>query len=220
MENLCISNLILIILNNKENSINRKTAELELKKRIKLINWDYNDLLHFDDKVIKSCGLAINNYLIYDNISMQKLMEVYFKYCYMKNEKNLLFSEKHLCNEADYKSPFFSEIISKEINNLDKRINNTNLSNEKNKLIVIKKALQSRKTRICNEDIVFDNDALYQLSNPKTFSDYFYDCDFINDLFNINFVTSDIKRLVKQQNRLIKQVNSSYVVDYNKIFSK
>ena len=57
-----ISNLILIILNNKNKDILRKWAESELRKRIKNVNCEFDDLLHFDDKVIQKRGLDINNY--------------------------------------------------------------------------------------------------------------------------------------------------------------
>ena len=59
---ISISNLILIILNNKNKDILRKCAESELRKRIKNVNCEFDDLLHFDDKVIQKRGLDINNY--------------------------------------------------------------------------------------------------------------------------------------------------------------
>ena len=102
LRKLPISHLILIILNDKYGSISREFAEIELKLRIKKLDIEFDDLLHFDDKVIKSRGLDIDNYLISKNVDMQKLMEAYFKYDKDKGgeyySEELLFSEKHLCN--------------------------------------------------------------------------------------------------------------------------
>ena len=128
-----ISNLILIIMNNKNSDGLRKYAEIELKKRIKNVGWDYNDLLHFDDKVIKERGLDVNNYLISQNVNMQQLMETFFLYCFKRNEYdslvpcevdeiNLLFSEKHLCNINNYCEPFFKKICHKESENIIKKL--------------------------------------------------------------------------------------------------
>lgn len=108
---LSISNLILLILNSKNSDILRKCAEIELRKRIKNVGWKYDDLLHFDDKVIEERGLDIDNYLISPNVNMQQLMETYFLYSKDTNYDSnfLLFSEKHLCNELDFAEPFFSK---------------------------------------------------------------------------------------------------------------
>lgn len=45
LRNVSISNLILIILNDKNSDIVRKCAEVELRKRIKNVGWKYDDLL-------------------------------------------------------------------------------------------------------------------------------------------------------------------------------
>lgn len=153
LKNLSISNLILIILNDKNNDILRKYAEVELKHRIQNVGWYYEELLHFDDKVIKQRGLNVNDYLISPNVNMQQLMEAYFLYDWKADyESNyLLFSEKHLCNEANFAAPFFSKICSKEIKNLDKRIENIKSSNQKEILLTFKKALEDREERITKE---------------------------------------------------------------------
>jgi hypothetical protein len=65
LKNLSISNLILLILNNNYQDIIRKCAEVELRKRIKHLGIEYNDLLHLDDKVINERGLDIDNYLFH-----------------------------------------------------------------------------------------------------------------------------------------------------------
>ena len=62
LKNISISNLILIILDNRNADMLRKYAEIELRKRIKNVGWEFDDLLHFDDKVIQKRGLDINNY--------------------------------------------------------------------------------------------------------------------------------------------------------------
>ncbi len=72
--------MILIILNDKNKDILRKCAESELRKRIKNVGLEFDDLLHSDDKIIQKRGLDINNYLISPNINMQQLMETYFMY--------------------------------------------------------------------------------------------------------------------------------------------
>ncbi len=83
---------------------------MELRKRIKNVGWKYDDLLHFDDKVIKKRGLDIDQYLISPNVNMQQLMEIYFTYAWQTNcdSNYLLFSEKHLCNEVDFGDSFFT----------------------------------------------------------------------------------------------------------------
>ena len=73
LRKISISNLILIILNDKNDDVLRKCAEIELRKRIKNVGWKFDDLLHFDDKVIQKRGLDVNNYLISPNINMQQL---------------------------------------------------------------------------------------------------------------------------------------------------
>ena len=172
---LSISNLILLILNSKNSDILRKCAEIELRKRIKNVGWKYDDLLHFDDKVIEERGLDIDNYLISPNVNMQQLMETYFLYSKDTNYDSnfLLFSEKHLCNELDFAEPFFRKICKREIENLDKRIKKQNLETEKQILLTIKHMLlerqqqTKRETEVVSKDafvnILTVNDAMYQL---------------------------------------------------------
>ena len=134
LKKISISNLILVILNDKNDDTLRKCAEIELKRRIRNVGWDYDDLLHFDDKVIKKRGLDVDNYLISPNVNMQQLMETYFMfdkdtelyYLFDKDTESyylsdkytdtnyLLFSEKHLCNEIGFAEPFFRKICSRE----------------------------------------------------------------------------------------------------------
>lgn len=135
LKHLCISNLILVILNKNNTDILRKCAEIELRKRIRNFGCEYDDFLHIDDKVIKERGLNINNYLISPNVDMQQLMETYFLYAkdthYYAN--GLLFSEKLLCNKLDFKIEFFSEIdkfVIKSycaIHNIDEKLNLGNI---------------------------------------------------------------------------------------------
>lgn len=149
LRNITISNLILIILNDENNDILRKCAEIELRKRIRNVGWEYDDLLHFDDKVIKERGLDIDNYLLSPNVNMQQLMETYFMYDWNSDyyTNYLLFSEKHLCNEIDFAEPFFRKICSREINNIDKRINSNDIKREKELLISIKQMLLERQQK-------------------------------------------------------------------------
>ena len=150
LKNKSISNLILIIINDKNNNTLRKSAEVELKRRIKNTGWEFNDILHLDDKVIKNRGLDIDNYLLSPNVNMQQLMETYF----MANKSidnsfdYLLFSEKHLCNYIDFGEPFFKKICSKEIENLDKRLNESDSKSQKELLITVKQMLQEREQKV------------------------------------------------------------------------
>ena len=97
LKHICISSLILIILNNNNTDFLRKYAEIELRKRIRNFGCEYDDFLHIEDAVIKERGLNINDYLISPKVNMQQLIETYF--LYSKDTNRLLFSEKHLCNE-------------------------------------------------------------------------------------------------------------------------
>ena len=201
LKTLSISNLILIILNSKNSDILRKYAEVELRKRIRNVGWKYDDLLHFDDKVIKERGLDVDNYLISPNVNMQQLMETYFLYSKDTNYDSnyLLFSEKHLCNEADFTAPFFLKICKREIENIDKRIKKQNLETEKQILLAIKYMLVERQQQTKREielvskdtfvDILTVNDAMYQLDGTfATFHEF---------LFNISGV--EMYRLLKSK---------------------
>lgn len=133
LKKISILNLILIILNDKNDDILRKYAEIELRKRIKNVGCEFDDLLHFDDKVIQKRGLDVNNYLISPNINMQQLMETYFMYDWQTNyESNyLLFSEKHLCNNVDFGDVFFTKVCTREIKNLNRRLQNSTSESQK-----------------------------------------------------------------------------------------
>ena len=201
LKTLSISNLILIILNSENRDILRKYAEVELRKRIRNVGWKYDDLLHFDDKVIKERGLDVDNYLISPNVNMQQLMETYFLYSKDTNYDSnyLLFSEKHLCNEADFTAPFFRKICKREIENIDKRIKKQNLETEKQILLAIKYMLVERQQQTKCEielvskdtfvDILTVNDAMYQLDGTfATFHEF---------LFNIS--DEEMYRLLKSK---------------------
>lgn len=175
LKKISISNLILIVLNDKNNDILRKCAEIELRKRIKNVGWEFDDLLHFDDKVIQKRGLDVNNYLISPNINMQQLMETYFLYDWQTNYDSnyLLFSEKHLCNDVDFGDTFFTKICTQEIKNLNRRLQNSTSESQKEVLLSIKQILEERnkafkqsKQEILKGDpieLFCHNEAMYQL---------------------------------------------------------
>lgn len=96
LKNICISNLILIILNKDEDDIVRKCAEIELRKRILHLDYQYDDLLHREDRIISERGFDVEEYLFSPNVNMQQLMETYFKYncCLSFEDNQLLLSEK------------------------------------------------------------------------------------------------------------------------------
>jgi len=187
LKKISISNLILVILNDKNNDVLRKCAEIELKRRIRNVGWEYDDLLHFDDKVIKERGLDVDNYLISPNVNMQQLMETYFMFDkdtdYYSNY--LLFSEKHLCNEIGFAEPFFRKICSKEINNLDRRLNGSEIASQKELLISIRQMLLERQQKEKQEireirkddpvELLCANEAMFQLdSGPALCHEFLY----------------------------------------------
>ncbi len=179
LKNISISNLILIILDNRNADMLRKYAEIELRKRVKNVGWEFDDLLHFDDKAIQKRGLDINNYLISSNINMQKLMEIYFTYDWQTNfaSNYLLFSEKHLCNKEDFGDSFFTKVCTREIRNLDRRLQNSPSKSEKENLLLIKQTLEERnkafsqsKREILKDDpieLLCHNEAMYQLDGDS-----------------------------------------------------
>lgn len=179
LKKISISNLILIILNDKYDDVLRKCAEIELRKRIKNVGWKFDDLLHFDDKVIQKRGLDVNNYLISQNINMQQLMETYFMYDWQTNceSRYLLFSEKHLCNNVDFGDNFFTKVCNREIRNLNSRLQNSTSKSQKEILLLIKQILEERnrtfkqsKQEILKEDpieLLCHNEAMYQLDGDK-----------------------------------------------------
>lgn len=179
LKNISISNLILIILDNRNADMLRKYAEIELRKRVKNVGWEFDDLLHFDDKAIQKRGLDINNYLISSNINMQKLMEIYFTYDWQTNfaSNYLLFSEKHLCNKEDFGDSFFTKVCTREIRNLDRRLQNSSSESEKENLLLIKQTLEERnkafsqsKREILKDDpieLLCHNEAMYQLDGDS-----------------------------------------------------
>lgn len=177
LKHLCISNLILIILNKNNPDTLRKCAEAELRKRIRNFGCDYDEFLHIEDKVIKERGLDINNYLISPKVDMQQLMETYFLYTKDTNYDNkcLLFSEKHLCNEFDFGEPFFRKVCNEEIKNIDKRLNSADLDSKKQLLRSIKSMLEYRQQKAKQAiidtkkdepvEVICENDALGQLES-------------------------------------------------------
>lgn len=172
LKNLPISHLSLIIVDQTNDPYIRKFAEIELKKRIKNLGIPYDDLLQSEEESIKIRGLDIENYLFSHNPTLQQLMELYFTYRHNitnSEDNHLLFSEKHLCNKADFASPFFTQICNTEIKNLTTALTNYKLnSSEKEELTIFKKALEKRKMKL-NEvkkeiytgiDIITFNEAL------------------------------------------------------------
>lgn len=145
-----ISGLSLIILNDKNSTIMRNCAEIELKRRIKNLGWKFDDLLHMDDKTIATRGLDINSYLIGPDPTIQQLMEIYFNYYYEKkvSESQLLFSERHICTDLTFLSPFFNNIRNIEITNLNKRIKRCDNESEKEYLRTFKFALEQKKNEM------------------------------------------------------------------------
>ncbi len=209
-----LSNLILIILNNQNNDTLRRCAEVELKKRIKHVGWNYNDLLHFDDKVIKQRGLDIDNYLISPNVNMQQLMETFFMYDNDKDyySNGLLFSEKHLCNQYDFGESFFRRICFKEIKNIDQRLNEN--ESPKDYLIAIKQMLIERQQNAREENQEIRKEDFVELLRTNE-AMYHIDEDMNSFLFLFNNLTDEelykllCSRLGKRIIELSKLLNNS-----------
>lgn len=142
LKKLSVSNLVLIILNDNYDKYLRKFAEVELRRRIRNVSMDYDEFLHYDDKVIQKRGLDIDNYLISPNVNMQQLMEAFFTY---NRSNELLFSEKHLCNDVAFAEPFFRKICSREIKNLERRIDGSDIKSQIELLLSIQNMLIERK---------------------------------------------------------------------------
>lgn len=258
MKKISISNLILIILNDENNDITRKCAEVELRKRIQNVDWEYDDLLHFDDKVINKRGLNVDNYLISKNVNMQQLMEVYFTYDWKTDyySNYLLFSEKHLCNEADFFEPFFGKMCNREIINLNKRIEQNDLSLQKETLLLFRNLLEERnrqsrqeKLEIFKDDpieLLCHNSAMYHLDGDpgscfelfknindekmykllsskigvfkialaEILTDSLFDLDLFQYLYGLMFVKKDSSKLSYQKRKLLREVRSGTMINY------
>lgn len=223
LRKLPISHLILIILNDKYGSISREFAEIELKLRIKKLDIEFDDLLQFDDKVIKSRGLDIDNYLISKNVDMQKLMEAYFEYDKDKGgeyySEELLFSEKHLCNELDLGEPFFRKVCLREIKNINNRLDKIEDLSEKELLINVKNALERRNLKTKEaikqvydkeflEEILTINEAFNQIG------DFCY--DFVPEMSNEELYKIRISKLKRIKYSLLEAIDD-YIFDSNMV---
>ena len=219
LRKLPISHLILIILNDKYGSISREFAEIELKLRIKKLDIEFDDLLQFDDKVIKSRGLDIDNYLISKNVDMQKLMETYFKYDKDKGgeyySEELLFSEKHLCNELDLGEPFFRKVCLREIKNINNRLDKIEDLSEKELLVNVKNTLERRNLKTKEaikqvydkeflEEILTINEAFNQIG------DFCY--DFVPEMSNEELYKIRISKLKRIKYSLLEAIDD-YIFD-------
>lgn len=138
---------------------------------------------------------------------MQKLMETYFMYninaSYKSNE--LLFSEKHLCNETDLRSQFFNKICTHEAQNLNTRLLTTDNSDEKEMLTLAKNALEDRQARVSKikkdfieypEDLLCFNEAMLQLAGSYGIEEYYN--------FNYNCSDEEIYKLLTSKLGIIK----------------
>ena len=223
LRKLPISHLILIILNDKYGSISREFAEIELKLRIKKLDIEFDDLLHFDDKVIKSRGLDIDNYLISKNVDMQKLMEAYFKYDKDKGgeyySEELLFSEKHLCNELNFGEPFFRKVCLREIKNINNRLDKIEDLSEKELLVNVKNTLERRNLKTKEaikqvydkeflEEILTINEAFNQIG------DFCY--DFVPKMSNEELYKIRISKLKRIKYSLLEVIDD-YIFDLDMV---
>lgn len=222
MDNYTISNLVLIILDTKNNYYARKYAEEVLKRRLKYFATNYYDVMNEEEKRINKRGFDVTNYLFSKNPTLQQLMELYFTYscCNNSNDNLLLFSEKHLCNNMNFVSSFFDNICDMQIDRIDDLIDFVKNTHEKESLRLAKKLLVNRKHQMYDEQqkefsglnkLEFNEALLY-------FDDYkFKPLSFINNptlhrLYGLKVVLNDSNRL-KQQKQIL--LNSVDTVDYN-----
>ena len=243
LKRLSVSHLILIILNEKEQDSLRKNAEIELKQRIKHLGWDYDDLLHLDDRVIKLRGYDIKNYLLSSDVNMQQLMETYFKYASDKlYDNDLLFSEKHLCNIMGFGEPFFRNVVDEEIVNINERIRKLNYAKDHSEARRMLEAANGKlkrrqeyeresikewiKNRVLCDLICCGNEAIDQLDKfvmgeMFDYASYYHGLndDALDGLFAeylraLRFVQKDSAKLSAQKKQLLYQVGRGYEVNY------
>ena len=148
VKNLTISNMSLFLLDKNTPSLVKKDLEVNLRKIIKNIGWNYDDLLNEEEKRINRRGFGVENYLFCDRPSMQQLMELYFTESYdsLIKDSNLLFSERHLCNNMNFMANFFTKICDLQIIKLKDRLSNSSQlsSLEKDILCFFKRVLEKR----------------------------------------------------------------------------
>lgn len=118
-----ISALFVITNNPTYDYDTRKTAELELRKRMKNLGYDYDTFAQDELKVIQRRGENLNNYLVGPKPNMQLLMELYFRlHNSSQDDSPLLFSENHLCNDYNNPHSFFSSICRMEVGNIEEKM--------------------------------------------------------------------------------------------------
>lgn len=152
VKKMSLSQLSLIIQSKRYLDSLRKEAEDELKKRMRDLTWNLDDFLDTEYYTLEKRGYNISSYLIATNVTSQQLIETYFLYKWNASETvshdNLLFSEKHLCNDLDYGLPFFTEFCKQEIQNINKRQNTSSSYNEIARMVLVRKALETRNEKL------------------------------------------------------------------------
>ncbi len=170
---LSLSNLILIISDERNQECVRDLAKVELRRRTRNLGIPFEELIHFDDEAIAKRGYDVDNYLISNNVNMQKLMDIW---AMPREECPLLFSEKHLCNGMDYGTGFFTKLSKIEIDNLSRRISGLSDKHQREVLIQAKELFEERNRRFEEEkalmkrefgmdEVLGCNDAMFQLDN-------------------------------------------------------
>lgn len=118
-----ISALFLITNNPSYDYETRKNAEVELRRRMKNLGYDYDAFAEEELQIIQRRGMNLNNYLVGPEPNMQLLMELYFRLHNSSQDNNpLLFSENHLCNDYYNSHSFFSSICRMEVGNIEEKI--------------------------------------------------------------------------------------------------
>lgn len=233
----CLSKLSLDVLNENNSSSDKNYAFKKMKSRAGKYA---NTILDHDRIIISGRGYDIDNYLISENVTMQKLMDTYFNYVsisfpYDGKYSGLLFSETHLCNQMLFNGCFFYELYKREIKKLKDEIDNPNLSNEdRNSLLFFISSLYNHESSIIDElakttinhNIEDYNEAYRILSKDDTkiyFREYYsgaidYAFQLNNPLtkFYINAIISiDEFTLLNQKLKLLKESKSKKLVRYN-----
>src|SRR5574344_921990 len=128
----CISDLTLTILDENKPLCDRNDAYNKLKLRS---GYFANEILSHDRSIVNGRGTLTSNYLLSNNVSMQKLMETYFSYVSLsssdeRNMSGLLFSEICLCNQMFFRGEFFYKLYKREIKRLEGIADSKSLTEE------------------------------------------------------------------------------------------
>ncbi len=241
-----------VITNDDSYGVNPSEAEAEIKRRFENTGFDYDEFLAYEEDAIYERGEDKNNYLISSNPNSQKLMETFFTQVYpvpaYSEHGRLLFSEVLLCNSRGG-IEFFKEAVQWELQNLRKRMENEELTEEDQDLLrAVFEALKERSE--VHRDLFQDNsisDAVmdFVLNESSLMSDKRVEhldelahcgkklalyraylssavltLDSVDHLNMMWFARRDFARLKEQRKSIMHSVRSGDEVDYSFVRDK